>query len=671
MAINATHEEMAMLVTELNQHNYNYYVLAMPTIADYEFDKKLARLVMLEKENPDFVNPNSPTQRVGGDLTKNFLTVKHKYPMLSLTNTYNEQELRDFDTRVRKVLGKDFEYVCEHKFDGLSISLTYQQGKLISAVTRGDGTQGDDVTANVKTIGSIPRELTGNDLPEHFEVRGEVLMHKAAFLRLNAAREQMGEIPYSNPRNFASGTLKMQDSKEVAKRPLDAFLYFLYTDHNEFNSQWESLNAIRRWGFQSSEYNRTAKDIDAVFDYIHYWEEQRHKLSYDIDGIVLKINSFAQQQELGITAKSPRWAIAYKYKAAEVQTQLEKVTFQVGRTGAVTPVANLRPVPLAGTIVKRATLYNANEILRLDLHQGDTVTVEKGGEIIPKIIRVDPEKRPANSKMIAYPEFCPECQTRLVRNEGEALHYCPNEDGCAPQMIGKIQHFASRKAMNIEGIGDETIEFLFRKGLVRQISDLYFLKEKAEQLKILARFGERSVENMLSGIEHSKQMPFEKVLFGLGIRYVGETVARKIAAAISNIENLISAPLNQLVEIDEIGQRIAESILLYFSSPTHLEQIERLKTSGLQFAKSAPINDLSSSKLRGKTFLITGVFQDFSREQIKELIEKNDGEILSSISAKLDYLIAGKNGGTSKLEKASRLNIPVIGSAALMEMISQ
>lgn len=669
MPKNAIHEEILKLVKELNQHNYNYYVLARPTIPDYEFDKKMARLVMLEHEHPDFVNPNSPSQRVGGDITKNFAAVTHQYPMLSLGNTYNEQELRDFDSRIRKVVGNDFEYVCEHKFDGLSISLIYQQGRLIRAVTRGDGVKGDDVTANVKTIHSIPHQLGDNDFPENFEVRGEVLMHKAAFLRLNSAREHTGEIPFANPRNFASGTLKMQDSKEVAKRPLDAFLYFLYTDKNDYKTQWDSLNAIKRWGFQSSDYNCLVNDIDGVLNYIHYWEEERHKLSYEIDGIVLKINSYDQQQQLGFTAKSPRWAIAYKYKAAEVQTILEKVTFQVGRTGAVTPVANLKPVLLAGTLVKRATLHNANEILRLDLHEGDTVIIEKGGEIIPKIIRVNLNKRLSNSQRIKYLEYCPECCTQLIKKEGEAIHFCPNEDFCPPQMIGKIQHFASRNAMNIAGLGDETIEYLFHNGLVRQISDLYLLSQKAEHLQTLPHFGRHLVKNMLDGIERSKQMPFEKVLFGLGIRYVGETIARKIALAISNIEILKEVSVIDLTNIDEIGERIAESIVHYFEIPAHLKQIELLKSAGLQLSKSAQAIHLSSKKLNEKTFLITGIFPDFSREQITELIEKNGGVILSGISNKLDYLVAGENGGAKKLEKANYLKIPVINTTTLLTMI--
>lgn len=660
---------MDALVAELNQHNYNYYVLAMPTIGDYEFDKKLKHLAELEKANPDFADPNSPTQRVGGDITKNFITVNHKYPMLSLGNTYNEQDLRDFDERIRKAIGDNFEYVCELKFDGLSISLTYENGKLLRAVTRGDGTKGDDVTNNVKTIHTIPHQIKSAVAPEHFEIRGEIFMHKAAFLRLNAAREELGEIPYANPRNFASGTIKMQDSKEVAKRPLDGFIYFLYTDRNEFKTHWESLNAVKAWGFHVCEHNRLVSNIDAVLEFIHHWENERFNLSYDIDGIVIKVNSYAQQQELGFTSKSPRWAISYKYKAAEVETILEKVTYQVGRTGAVTPVANLKPVLLAGTTVKRATLHNANEIDRLDLHEGDTVYVEKGGEIIPKIIKVNLDKRLPGATKVQYLRNCPECGTELIRREGEAVHYCLNDEGCPPQIVGKIQHFISRKAMNIDGLGDETIETFYKHGLVRHISDLYTLYQKSDQLKTLDRFGERSIENMLAGIEKSKEMPFEKVLFGLGIRYVGETVAKKTAAGVKNIDNLSKATVEELIAIDEIGQRIAESIVEYFGKSEHLQQVELLKLAGLQFEIEEKVITLDSDRLIGKTFVISGVFEKFSRDELKDMIEANGGKMLSGISGKLNYLVAGDNMGPSKLEKANKLNVPIISDAELLEMI--
>ena len=660
---------MDELVKELNQHTYNYYVLAMPTIADYEFDKKLETLAKLEKEHPEYADPNSPTQRVGGDLTKNFVTVKHKWPMLSLGNTYNEQDLRDFDDRIRKAIGDNFQYVCELKFDGLSISLTYEQNQLVRAVTRGDGTQGDDVTTNVKTIRNIPQRLKSSDSPEIFEIRGEIFMHRAAFERLNKEREELGEVTYANPRNFAAGTIKMQDSAEVAKRPLDAFFYSLNTDRTLFHTHWESLQAIKSWGFHVSEHSRLASDIDEVLEFIKHWENERFKIGYDIDGIVIKVNSYGQQQELGFTAKSPRWAISYKYKAQEVETILQKVTYQVGRTGAVTPVANLKPVQLAGTTVKRATLHNANEIERLDLHEGDTVFVEKGGEIIPKIINVNLEKRAEDAKPVIYPTACPECGTPLIRNAGEVAFYCPNDEGCPPQIVGKMQHFIGRKAMNIDGVGDETIETFYRHGLVRHISDLYTLKDRADELKNLDRFGEKSIVNMLNGIEKSKEMPFEKVLFGLGIRYVGETVARKLAFAIKNIDRLINATVEELTSIDEIGLRIAESIVEYFHKPEHMRQIALLRSYGLQFEAAETTIKLQSDKFTGKTFVISGVFEGISRDELKDLIEGNGGKILSSISAKLNFLVAGDNMGPSKLEKAQKLKIPMISQQELLEML--
>ncbi|NEU08645.1 NAD-dependent DNA ligase LigA [Flavihumibacter sp. R14] len=670
MSLSEIKERMDELVKELNQHNYNYYVLAQPLISDYEFDKKLEELSELEKQHPDFQNPDSPTQKVGGDITRVFETVKHKWPMLSLGNTYNEQDLKDFDDRIRKAIGDNFEYVCELKFDGLSLSLTYQDGKLLRAVTRGDGTKGDDVTTNVKTIRSIPQRLKGDGFPQEFEIRGEVFMHRPAFDRLNKERIENDEVPYANPRNFASGTLKMQDSAEVARRPLDCFMYFLYTDKKLFNSHWESLNEVKKWGFHVSEFTQLCGSIDEVLAFIHTWQEKRFNLSYDIDGIVIKVNSYAQQQELGFTAKSPRWAIAYKYKAQEVETILEKVTYQVGRTGAVTPVANLKPVPLAGTIVKRATLHNANEIKRLDLHIKDTVLVEKGGEIIPKIIAVNTEKRKPDAEKVIYPDVCPECRSNLVRQEGEAVHYCPNDEGCPPQIVGKIQHFISRRAMNIEGLGSETIETFYRQGYLSHISDLYLLHEKSDHLKALDRFGERSINNMLEGIERSKQMPFEKVLFGLGIRYVGETVARKIAAHFKNIESLMSASLEELTSVEEIGGRIAESLLHYFKEPRHTEQIEKLRQYGLQFQAEDTVIELQSNKLEGKSFVISGVFENYSRDELKDLIESHGGKILSGISAKLSYLVAGDNMGPSKLDKAKKLNIPLITDAELLEMIA-
>jgi DNA ligase (NAD+) len=662
-------ERIESIVKELNEHNYRYYVLAQPTLSDFEYDKKLEELARLEKEYPEYLDPESPTIKVGGYITKEFETVRHKWPMLSLGNTYNEQDLKDFDERVRKALGDDFEYVCELKFDGLSISLTYENGKLLRAITRGDGTQGDDVTNNVKTIRSIPKTIKASGYPESFDIRGEVFMHRAAFERLNNERIENNEIAFANPRNFASGTLKMQDSTVVAKRPLDCFLYFLYTEKHSYNTHWESLEAVKNWGFHVCEHTKLCKNIDSVLEFIHYWEEHRFGLSYDIDGIVIKVNNLSQQQELGFTAKSPRWAISYKYKAQEVETILEKVSYQVGRTGAVTPVANLKPVLLAGTTVKRATLHNSNEIKRLDLHLGDTVLVEKGGEIIPKIIAVNTSKRDNSAIRVIYPEVCPECKTPLIRKEGEAVHYCPNDEDCPPQIVGKIQHYIGRKAMNIDGLGDETIEAFYKRGFIVHISDLYTLYKKGDILKQIDRFGEKSISNMLEGIEKSKQMPFEKVLFGLGIRYIGETVAKKLAAYFKNIDSLMNASFEELIAVEEIGERIAESLIEYFKEPRHKEQIEQLRSHGLQFESIQKTVELESTKLEGKSFIISGVFENYSRDELKDIIEANGGKILSSISAKLNFLLAGDNMGPAKLEKATKLQIPIISDDDLIKML--
>ncbi|MBC7653007.1 MAG: NAD-dependent DNA ligase LigA [Oligoflexus sp.] len=669
MSLFDTKDQIDTLVHELKQHNYNYYVLAMPSTSDYDFDQKLKELEALEKLNPQFLNPDSPTQKVGGEITKNFKTIVHKWPMMSLGNTYNEQDLIDFDQRIRKAIGDDFEYVCELKFDGLSMSLTYQNGKLLRGVTRGDGTKGDEVTANVKTIRTIPTQVSGKNLPDDFDIRGEVFMHKAAFEKLNEERLENGEVAFANPRNFASGTVKMQDSAEVAKRPLDCFLYFFYSDKNPFKTHWESLQAVKNWGFKISEESRLCDNIQDVLSFISEWDEKRFKLSYDIDGIVLKVNSYAQQQELGFTAKSPRWAISYKYKAQEVETVLERVTYQVGRTGAVTPVANLKPVLLAGTTVKRATLHNANEMERLDLHEHDTVLVEKGGEIIPKIIKVNLEKRLVGAQKIEYIHNCPQCGTKLIRKEGEVVHYCPNDEACPPQIVGKMQHFISRKAMNIEGIGAETVEAFFQKGLLKHISDIYNLKNRESELKNLERFGEKSIVNLIEGVEKSKKMPFEKVLFGLGIRYVGATVAKKLAQHFKNIDNIMKASFEELITADEIGERIAQSILEYFGNEKHVEEINKLKEAGLTFQTEGKEIILASENLSGKTFLISGVFENHSRDELKEMIEANGGKILSGISPKLNYLVAGENVGPSKLEKVQKLKIDMITDLELLEMI--
>jgi DNA ligase (NAD+) len=663
-------DQIQALTAELRQHTYNYYVLAMPTISDYDFDQKLEQLNKLEKQFPEFLDPDSPTQKVGGDITKEFVTVKHRWPMLSLGNTYNEQELVEFDQRIRKAIGDNFEYVCELKFDGLSMSLTYVDGKLSRAVTRGDGTQGDEVTTNVRTIHTIPKKLNTGNYPDLFEIRGEVFMHLKAFERLNKERVDNGEVPYANPRNFASGTMKLQDSAEVARRPLDCFLYGLYTEKTLFKTHWESLEAVKSWGFHIDDHSRLVSDINGVLEFISHWDTERHHLSYDIDGIVIKVNNYSQQQELGFTAKSPRWAISYKFKAERVETELLAVTYQVGRTGAVTPVANLKPVLLAGTTVKRATLHNADEITeRLKLHEHDTVYVEKGGEIIPKIISVNLDKRQPGAKAIEYITNCPACDTKLLRAEDKAAWYCPNDEGCPPQIIGKMQHYIGRKAMNIDGLGDETIETLYRQNFIKHISDIYILHERADELKQLGRFGEKSINNMLDGIEKSKQQPFEKVLFGLGIRYVGETVAKKLVAHFKTIDNLMAATAEELTAAEEIGGRIAESITEYFADENHRSEIEKLRERGLQFVAEEKEVNLASEKLSGQSFIISGVFEKYSRDELKDLIEQNGGKILSSISAKLNFLVAGDNMGPAKLEKANKLNIPIISDGELMAMI--
>lgn len=660
------------LTTELNEYNYQYYVLANSVISDYNFDLKLKELEALEKDYPEYRDHNSPTLKVGGDITTKFKTVKHRWPMLSLSNTYNEEELRDFDDRVQKAIGHPVDYVCELKFDGLSISLTYENGKLKKAVTRGDGTQGDEVTNNVKTIRSIPHQLKSGQYPDIFEIRGEIFMHKSAFLRLNQEREENDEQTYANPRNFASGTIKLQDSAEVAKRPLDCFLYFLYMDNRNkvFQTHWESLQAVKKWGFHVSEFSKLCTSIEDVIAFVHYWDTERHNLSFDIDGIVIKVNEYSYQEELGFTAKSPRWATSFKFKAERAETVLEQVTYQVGRTGAVTPVANLTPVLLAGTTVKRASLHNANEIERLNLYEGDTVYVEKGGEIIPKIIAVNFDKRLANATPILYPTQCPECGTLLVRQEGEAVHYCPNESKCKPQIVGRLQHFIGRKMMDIQGLGNETIETFFTLGLITKISDIYTLEKRQEQLVNIERFGQKSISNMLIGIELSKQKPFEKVLFALGIRHVGETVAKKLAQNFKNINDLRKASIEDIAAVQDIGIRIAESIFSYLRIEENNTELQLLQEMGLQFEIEEKEVILAGDNLQGKTFLISGVFENYSREDLVALIESHGGKMISSISAKLNYLVAGDKMGPSKLAKAEKLNVPIITDQELITMIN-
>ena len=652
---------------ELNQHNYNYYVLDQPTISDYEFDLKLVQLQNLENQHPEFFDESSPTQRVGGAITKNFETVVHEHRMYSLDNSYSKEDLLEWEKRIQKVLGDvPLEYTCELKYDGASISITYENGKLKRAVTRGDGFQGDDVTNNIKTIKSIPLQLKGN-YPPKFDVRGEIILPFAGFEKMNQELIEIGESPYSNPRNTASGSLKLQDSTEVAKRPLDCLLYFLIGNQLPFNSQFESLETARAWGFKAPKEAKLASNLDQVFQFIDYWDTHRHNLPYETDGVVVKVNSFQYQEELGFTAKSPRWAIAYKFKSEQVATRLNSISYQVGRTGAITPVANLEPVQLAGTIVKRASLHNADQIEKLDIRVGDTVFVEKGGEIIPKIIAVDLAQRPLFTEPTQYITHCPECQTQLVRSEGEANHYCPNFYGCPPQIIGRIQHYISRKAMDIEGLGGETVALLFNNGLVHNYADLYELK--VEQILPLERMAQKSAENLVNGVEQSKNIPFERVLFALGIRYVGETVAKKLAKHYKNIDALRQASLMDLILVDEIGERIAQSVIDFFDNQENQMIIERLKNYGIQFEIVEKINPDATDKLQGKTFVVSGVFTLFSRDELKQAIEDNGGKVGSSISAKTDYVVAGDNMGPAKLDKANKLNIPIISEEDFKAMI--
>lgn len=652
---------------ELNQHNHNYYVLDNPTISDFEFDQKLKQLQDLENQHPEFFDENSPTQRVGGMITKNFQTVVHDYRMYSLDNSYSKEDLIDWENRIQKVLGNVLlQYTCELKYDGASISITYENGKLKRAVTRGDGFQGDDVTNNIKTIKSVPLKLKG-DYPERFDIRGEIILPFEGFEKMNQELIEIGETPYSNPRNTASGSLKLQDSTEVAKRPLECLLYFIVGNNLNINSQYESLEAARNWGFKVPKEAKLANNLDEVFDYINYWDIHRHDLPYETDGVVVKVNSFQYQDELGYTAKSPRWAMAYKFKAEQVSTRLNSISYQVGRTGSITPVANLEPVQLAGTIVKRASLHNADQIEKLDIRIGDEVFVEKGGEIIPKIIAVDFSKRNPNAEVTKYITHCPECNSELERKEGEANHYCPNFYGCPPQIIGRIQHYITRKAMDIDGLGGETVALLYNNGLVKDYSDLYELT--IEQVVPLERMAQKSAENLINGIEKSKEIPFERVLYALGIRYVGETVAKKLAKHYKNIDALQSTSLMDLVLVDEIGEKIAQSVIEFFENPENLRIIERLKQFGVQFEMIEKYNPNATDKLVGKTLVVSGVFSKFSRDELKKSIEDNGGKVGSSISAKTDYVIAGENMGPAKLEKANQLKIPILSEDDYIAMI--
>ncbi len=660
-------QKITQLREELRQHNYNYYVLDHATISDFEFDVKLKSLQELEHKYPEYFDPSSPTQRVGGEIIKSFDTVKHTHRMYSLDNSYSIEDILDWETRIQKILGDvDIEYTCELKYDGASINLYYKNGQLEKALTRGDGFQGDNVTANIKTIKSIPLKLSEQTVLD-FEIRGEIILPLAGFDKMNKERIEAGDDPYMNPRNTASGSLKLQDSSEVAIRPLDCLLYHIVADRLPFKTHDEALEYAIKAGFKIPNTFKVLTSIEAVFEFINYWDVERHNLPYETDGVVVKVNSLYYQEELGYTAKSPRWAIAYKFQAEQKSTVLKSISYQVGRTGAITPVANLEPVELAGTIVKRASLHNADQIAKLDIRIDDTVFVEKGGEIIPKVVGVDLDKRPLNSQPTKYITNCPDCGTALVRKEGDAKHFCPNEFGCPTQITGRILHFISRKAMDIEGLGAETVELLFKEKLIANYADLYELK--AEQIIPLERMAEKSAENMINGIEKSKEIPFEKVLFGIGIRYVGETVAKKLAKHFKSIDNILQASFEELIQADEIGDKIAQSIIDFAHNPANIDLIDRLKTYGLQLSLSKESLKNQTDILQGKIFVVSGVFEKMSRNELKKSIEDNGGKVSSAISKKTNYIIAGDNMGPSKKTKAEELQVPIISENDYIEML--
>ncbi|MDR1896452.1 MAG: NAD-dependent DNA ligase LigA [Prevotellaceae bacterium] len=668
MATKEIIRRVEFLRKELDRLNYEYYVLNNPTVDDFVYDRLMAELLETEQLNPELQSSESPTVRIGNDITKEFIQVKHKYPMLSLNNTYSKKEIEEFDTRVKKETGTDaVEYVCELKFDGTAIGLTYLNGTLFRAVTRGDGEQGDDVTANVRTIKSIPLKLRGTDYPQEFEIRGEIFMPLASFDRLNGERSDRGHTPFANPRNAAAGTLKMQDSAEVAKRGLDCFLYFISGEHLPFDNHFDNLQKALSWGFKISPNMQKCYSIDDIIKFLTYWDIERKNLPYDTDGAVIKVNSYALQNSMGLRAKSPRWAVAYKFKAEQAYTPLLSVDYQVGRTGAITPVANLQPVQLSGTTVKRASLHNAEQIELHDIHTGDTVIVEKGGEIIPKIVGVDKTKRKIDSKPLVYVVDCPVCGTKLVKLQGEAKHYCPNDSGCAPQILGKIEHFIGRRAMNIEGIGEETADLMFEKQLIHNVADLYDLTK--DQIVRLDRMGDRSADNIIEGIKKSKEAPFPRVLFALGIRYVGETTAKKIATAFRSLEAVKNASMDELLQVDEVGERIAQSIIQYFADNRNLEILERLKNAGLNFEMTTDdAQVVLSNKLKGKNIVVSGNFSR-SRDELKQLIEQHGGKNVSGVSSSTDYLIAGDKMGPAKLQKAEKLGIKIIGEQDFMDII--
>ena len=659
-------QQIENLRNELRAHNHNYYVLDNASISDFDFDMKLKKLQDLEEKHPEFFDTNSPTQRVGGAITKNFETTIHDYRMYSLDNSYSKEDLQDWETRIKKLVDGEIQYTCELKYDGASISLTYENGILLKAVTRGDGFQGDNVTANIKTIKSVPLQLKG-DYPPKFDIRGEIILPFDGFNKMNEARIEIGEEPYRNPRNTASGSLKLQDSTEVAKRPLECLLYNLTGTKLGVETQFESLDKARFWGFKVPKIAKLFNSIQGVLEFIAYWDIHRHDLPYETDGVVIKVNNLQQQEELGYTAKAPRWAMAYKFKAEQVSTKLNSITYQVGRTGAITPVANLEPVELAGTTVKRASLHNADQIEKLDIRIDDEVYVEKGGEIIPKILGVDMSKRPLASKPTQYITVCPECGTKLIRSAGEAQHYCTNYNGCNPQIIGRIQHFISRKAMDIDGLGGETVALLVNEGLISNYSDLYELTK--EQVLPLERMAEKSANNLITGIKKSKKIPFERVLFALGIRYVGETVAKKLVKHYKSIDAIIIATQEDLVNVDEIGIRIAESVIDFFALEENRITINKLKAFGLQLEISAEVLNKQTELLKGDIIVVTGVFETITRTELKKLIENNGGKVSSSISSKTSYIIAGSNMGPSKKEKANKLDIQLISEAEFLQKI--
>jgi DNA ligase (NAD+) len=660
-------QQIASLRKELREHNHNYYVLDSPIISDYDFDMKLKELQELEAKYPEFQDDSSPSLRVGGMVTKNFETVVHNQRMYSLDNSYSKEDIEDWEKRIQKGLGGiEVEFTCELKYDGASINLTYEEGKLVRAVTRGDGFQGDNVTTNIKTINSVPLQLKG-DYPPKFDIRGEIVLPFEGFAKMNEERIENGEEPYMNPRNTASGSLKLQDSAAVAKRPLDCLLYGIVGQNTGVTSQWQMLEKARDWGFKVPTVAKLCKSTNEVMEFVEYWDVHRHNLPYETDGVVIKVNNLQQQEELGHTSKSPRWAMAYKFKAEQVSTVLNEISYQVGRTGAITPVANLVPVHLAGTTVKRASLHNADQIAKFDIREGDTVFVEKGGEIIPKIIGVDFAKRPVNSQPTKYIDNCPECHTELVRTEGDAKHYCANYYGCPVQITGRIQHYISRKAMDIEGMGSETVTLLFQEGLITNYADLYTLTK--EQVMPLERMAEKSAENLVNGVAASVKIPFERVMFALGIRFVGETVAKKLAKAYKNIDAMMIASEEELIAVDEIGERIAKSVVEFFQNENNIDAIARLKSYGVQFELSADKLENQTEKLNGQTFVVSGVFAKITRDELKKLIEDNGGKVGSSVSSKTTYLVAGDKMGPSKRTKAEKLEVQIISEDDFLAMV--